>query len=254
MASTVTYTFAEGQTTTLILYPDGSDAPANGAGDAGVAATNRKWLYTATVAETLSGLHRAAISVAGKVVAEGWVKMTDGAENEVKQTREEAAFAQTGDGYAYLTTNLGALGANASEAGGTGDHLTALGDTRLANLNATVGSRSSHAAADVAALVLAAPANKLATDVSGYVTPTSASKTGYSLTATGLDAIASPDDLTPGVVPSTFTEKLRWMIQRFWKADKTPSSISVKNEAGQTITTQVALDDEAGTESLGRPL
>jgi hypothetical protein len=34
--------------------------------------------------------------------------------------------AQTGDSYAYLGTNLGALGANATEAGGTGDQLTAI--------------------------------------------------------------------------------------------------------------------------------
>lgn len=34
--------------------------------------------------------------------------------------------AQTGDSFAYLGTNLGLLGANATEAGGTGDHLTAL--------------------------------------------------------------------------------------------------------------------------------
>jgi hypothetical protein len=34
--------------------------------------------------------------------------------------------AQSGDAYAYLGTNLGAAGANATEAGGTGDHLTAL--------------------------------------------------------------------------------------------------------------------------------
>jgi len=33
---------------------------------------------------------------------------------------------QTGDSYAYLGTNLGALGANATEAGGTGDQLTAV--------------------------------------------------------------------------------------------------------------------------------
>lgn len=37
--------------------------------------------------------------------------------------------AQTGDSYAYLGTNLGALGANATEAGGTGDHLTAIPKT-----------------------------------------------------------------------------------------------------------------------------
>lgn len=34
---------------------------------------------------------------------------------------------QTGDSYAYLGTNLGALGANATEAGGDGDHLTEAG-------------------------------------------------------------------------------------------------------------------------------
>jgi len=33
---------------------------------------------------------------------------------------------QSGDAYAYLGTNLGAIGANATEAGGTGDHLTAI--------------------------------------------------------------------------------------------------------------------------------
>jgi hypothetical protein len=33
---------------------------------------------------------------------------------------------QTGDGYLYLVTNLGLLGVNATEVGGTGDHLTAL--------------------------------------------------------------------------------------------------------------------------------
>jgi len=51
--------------------------------------------------------------------------------------------AQTGDSYAYLGTNLGAAGANATEAGGTGDQFTGLPE----------------------------------------VTPTTASKTGYALTA-----------------------------------------------------------------------
>jgi hypothetical protein len=57
--------------------------------------------------------------------------------------------AQTGDGYSYLTTNLGAAGAAATEAGGTGDQFTALGDTRIANLDAAVSTRSSHTAANV---------------------------------------------------------------------------------------------------------
>ena len=56
---------------------------------------------------------------------------------------------QSGDAFAYLGTNLGAIGANATEAGGTGDHLTAInlpnqtmdivGDI-TGNLSGSVGS------------------------------------------------------------------------------------------------------------------
>lgn len=91
---------------------------------------------------------------------------------------------------------------------------------------------------DAASKILATPANKLATNAGGEVTPTAASKTGYSLSATGLDAIADPDDLAPATIPTTFTQKLRWLIQRFWKADKSAGAITVKNEAGDVITTQ----------------
>jgi len=76
-------------------------------------------------------------------------------------------------------------------------------------------------------------------------------KTGFKLAPDGLDAIEDPDDLT--TVPTTFGEKLRWLIQRFWRADKTPTIIRVKNEAGDTITTQAVTDDQAGTETLGAP-
>lgn len=40
--------------------------------------------------------------------------------------------AQSGDAYAYLGTNLGLLGVNATEAGGTGDHLTAVAQASTA--------------------------------------------------------------------------------------------------------------------------
>ena len=79
-----------------------------------------------------------------------------------------------------------------------------------------------------------------------------ANKTGYSLSATGLDAIADPDDLTPGFVPTTFSQKLRWLIQRFWKAEKTATTILVKNEAGQTITTQ-AITPSGSDQTTGAP-
>lgn len=45
--------------------------------------------------------------------------------------------AQSGDAYAYLGTNLGLLGANATEAGGTGDHLTAVAPAATALSTAT---------------------------------------------------------------------------------------------------------------------
>jgi hypothetical protein len=105
---------------------------------------------------------------------------------------------------------------------------------------------------DAASKILAEPENKLATDASGAVTPTAASKTGYSLAATGLDAIADPDDLTPATVPSTFTQKLRWLIQRFWRADKTATTIVVKTEAGATVTTQ-AITSSGDDQALGAP-
>jgi hypothetical protein len=88
---------------------------------------------------------------------------------------------------------------------------------------------------------------------SGYATPTNiTAASGVSLAATGLDAIADPDDLTVGTVPTTFTQKLRWLIQRFWKGTKTATALTVKNEAGSVITTQ-SVSDDGTTESLNGP-
>jgi hypothetical protein len=63
---------------------------------------------------------------------------------------------------------------------------TVWNSTMAGYLNATISSRSSHSAADVAALILATPANKLATNATGYV---SVDKTGYTLSAAGVGAI-----------------------------------------------------------------
>ena len=58
----------------------------------------------------------------GAVDANGYLEV------DVEDWKGATAAAMTGDAYAYLTTNLGALGAN----------LTAVGDTRLAVLTATM--------------------------------------------------------------------------------------------------------------------
>jgi len=68
------------------------------------------------------------------------------------------ATVQTGDGYAYLGTNLGALGANATEAGGTGDHLTAIAALiQLGTTSAAVNDESAEATSFVTTLTEATP-------------------------------------------------------------------------------------------------
>jgi hypothetical protein len=78
----------------------------------------------------------------------------------------------------------------------------------------------------------------------------SASKTGYSLAASGLDAITATE---PTGKPTTFPGWIMWLIQRLRRANKTTTDITVLSEAGATITTQAITDDGAGTETLGPP-
>lgn len=76
------------------------------------------------------------------------------------------------------------------------------------------------------------------------------SKTGYSLAATGLDAITATE---PTAKPTTFPGWLMWLVQWKRRASKTPTAIVVRTEAGTTVTTQAITDDGAGTETLGPP-
>lgn len=78
MAATIELFAPTGLALTVELYPQGSDTIANGAGDSLTEATNRKGLYTATVAETLSGWHTAHVKLSGAVIAAGDVFLTDG--------------------------------------------------------------------------------------------------------------------------------------------------------------------------------
>jgi hypothetical protein len=75
-------------------------------------------------------------------------------------------------------------------------------------------------------------------------------KTGFSLAATGLDAITATE---PTGKPSTFPGWVMWLVQRFRRSAKTTSTITVLTEAGATLTTQAITDDGAGAETLGPP-
>lgn len=74
-------------------------------------------------------------------------------------------------------------------------------------------------------------------------------KAGYSLAATGLDAISA----TPVANPTTWPQRILWAMQRFFCSAKTPNAITTKTDAGVDLTTQAITDDGEGTETLGAP-
>jgi hypothetical protein len=74
-------------------------------------------------------------------------------------------------------------------------------------------------------------------------------KTGFSLAATGLDAISAT---TSAGVPATFAAKLMWIVQRFLgKATKNASEIKVYADDGTTLLTTQAISDDGTTETQG---
>lgn len=104
-------------------------------------------------------------------------------------------------------------------------------------------------ATTVAAAILATPENKLATDASGAVTPTAASKTGYSLAATGLDAITAT---RPSGKATTFPQMLVQLFYRFFgKATKTGTQIKTYAADGTTVVTTQTVSDDGTTETQG---
>jgi len=75
-------------------------------------------------------------------------------------------------------------------------------------------------------------------------------KTGFILASTGLDQISAAE---PSGKPTTFPGWIMWLVQRFRRSSKTPTTLTTQTEAGATITTQTITDDGSGTETLGSP-
>lgn len=78
MATTLELFAPSGISLTVELYPYDSDTIANTGGDTLTEATNRKGLYTATVAETLNGWYTVHVKLAGAVIAVGDAYVVDG--------------------------------------------------------------------------------------------------------------------------------------------------------------------------------
>ena len=136
-------------------------------------ASNHVRTLRSVLAETVTGRLAAAHSAWGDVAS---------------PVATAAGINQTGDAYARVGT--------------AGAGLTALGDTRIANLDATVSSRSTFAtggsvvasnmisAATIAAEILVTPANKIATATGGKVTViTNEDKANYALSSANVTIV-----------------------------------------------------------------
>lgn len=78
MANTnIIFAAPSGLSPVVYLYPDGSDTVANLGGDSGTERTNAKGLYTATISESISGLHFVVVKVGTAVIGNYWVKLQD---------------------------------------------------------------------------------------------------------------------------------------------------------------------------------
>lgn len=117
----IQFDFAGGETLTVELYPDGSDAIANGAGDAATEATNRKGTYTITVAEALTGLHQLRIKADGVLAGMAWVYIAvdDTTTYYAELSRNQARLSQALDAYS-TTRGLAGTALPAAVAGAAG--------------------------------------------------------------------------------------------------------------------------------------
>jgi uncharacterized delta-60 repeat protein len=131
------------------------------------------------------------------------------------------------------------------------DHLDADVSSRLAP---TTAGRTLDVDADGAVALPEAPegygASMSEEQIEALAAAITADKSGYKLAADGLDSITATE---VSEKPTNFRQWLRWLCQRFSTTSKTPTQLSVKTEAGATVTTQALASDGQGTESVGPP-
>lgn len=127
----------------------------------------------------------------------------------------------------------------------SGDYTAPL---NAAGIRTAVGLDSANLDTQLTAIKADTAATLLDTGTDGVIVAAS-SKSGYSLASTGLDAIAAPE---PSAKPNTFVGWLMWLVQRFRRAEMTSNTLTVKTEAGSTVTTQT-VSNVAGTQSVGPP-
>lgn len=220
----------------LKLYPRASGAIANGAGGDTLAEVADGY-FSATVAESLTGLHRADVTFEGAVVYSGFVDMSHAA------PVVDASVPQTGDVYALAN---GASGFVATKAA-VDLRLPTSGYTAPDNAGIAVAAGAAAAAAtDAAALVVTVGA---AGD--GL---TSIPKTGYKLASDGLDSIATT---APAGVAANFREMVVQVWRRFFKKTTMSSDgagsgeIKTFADNGTTVLTTQATTETSSLQTQG---
>jgi len=116
-----------------------------------------------------------------------------------------------------------------------------------------LGTAASQSAIDSVVDQVLEDTAELQTNQGNWLTATSVTvsdKTGFKLASDGLDSITATE---PTGKPTTFPGWVMWLVQRFRRAAKSTTEITVKTEAGADVTTQTITDDGAGTETLGPP-
>ena len=211
------------------------------AGDGGVVVhtNNDKTGYTASTVSDKTGYSLATAPPTAAAIATAlWTDVTAG------------DFTVNGSPGKILTTNLDTnVGSRSTYAGadtsGTSTLLARLTSVRagyldnLTNLDATVSSRSTYSGGAVASVTAPVTA--------GTVTD----KTGYSLAATGLDAISVAD---PGGVgnQTTFPKILVALYRRFFnKTTVTTSQLKTYGNDGTTVNTTQTVADDGTTQTVG---
>lgn len=112
---------------------------------------------------------------------------------------------------------------------------------------------------DPATLLLEAPANKIETDVNGYVTANVngavavSDKTGFKLASDGLASVAAPADLANDAASrASFMGMVRALFNRFYNnVTQTVTEQKVRNDTGVVVST-MSVSDDGVTQTKGK--
>lgn len=194
-------------TPTLRVFADGSDTQVSGSPFTLVEATNRKGYYEVSFTGTLAGLHQCILYTGLSPIGWGWVTLANASatyvvasdrgvnvswENQVSTSSVTTINANIGT----TAPNTAQTGDNFARIGVAGVGLTNLGDTRIANLDATVSSRMATYTQPTGFLTATFPGGTITNNTatpSWYSAPGTAPTASQNATAVWTDLLSGSD-------------------------------------------------------------